>query len=118
MGTARFWVWHNGGWVKLSLREGESLQAVSYRETDEGFCSEWCTWTFEPADHPFAALVRQEYGTRSRDCDGLHEFYSEMVCRKDWLKYSQSEDSADVFVPNWESVSKSCRDHAAEAMGY
>ena len=27
--NARFWVWHRGGWVKLTLRPGESRETVA-----------------------------------------------------------------------------------------
>ena len=35
--NARFWIWWNGDWVKITLRPGQSIAMRCGGATDEGF---------------------------------------------------------------------------------
>jgi hypothetical protein len=116
--NARFWVWHLGGWVKLTLRPDQQLETCHGDTHEEGYSCESVRWTHE-ADH-----VRQEWSTWGRDCDGRHESNGKSVCPLAQLKArdleAESEDAANtgIFVPDWKHGEMTHRDHTAEAAGY
>lgn len=132
MRTARFWVWANDGWVKLALRNGQTLTHSISGPTDEGYFSQEETWSRD-GDHVFRSMDE-----RSRDCDGPHELHVECVFGLSELgsrdmhseeqqraamwgedpKQPQFNENIDIYTPEWTRVSSSQRDAYAEAMGY
>lgn len=128
--TARFWVWHDGGLVKLSIRPGECIQVGGGGPCDEG-CHYWNkAWELEDG-----VLEERNY-SYSRDCDGPLERHSEreadvheLVGTLAYYRNGWSENTGPVetmathngrmiYTPNWRKVSSGQRDHYAEAMGY
>lgn len=109
--NARFWVWENGGPVKLTLRPGESLSHCVSGPTDEGHCLEWFT-----VEH-CGDYVSQDYGRDERDCDGRTSSEGSSVCPLDHLAVAVVGDDCPRF-PAWAHVATNQRDYAAEAAGY
>jgi hypothetical protein len=120
--TARFWVWHGEGWVRLTLRPGTSHEVVTGGPHEEGYSHTATTWAHE------GDRVTETTCTRGRDCDGRYEGHWERECRlQDLARVSTvdmwPEDYPQRFhqpagVPDWRAVSSHQRDHSAEAMGY
>lgn len=127
MKNARFWTWHNDGWVKLTLRPGQSLTHHVGGRTDEGWFSEATTWM-----HAVSEIVR-ENDSSGCDCDGpLYRHWRDRCCLDELAVVSHVKQSDDFerypdgwmpdyaapLTPAWESVSSSQRDVYAEAVGY
>lgn len=110
--TARFWVWHVGAWVKLSLRPGESLCHTFSAQTDEGWRAESNTWVNE------SGCVRWTWHTYETDCDGPTERGGELVCKVEDLAKVPAWDDETIRRPEWDVEEKYSRDFAAEAAGY
>lgn len=127
--NARFWVWRDG-WVKLTLRPGQSLHTHECKHTDEGFHEDLEQWT-----HTGYSVVRQwEIG--GRDCDGLSYDRGTDSCELDELAsipagnkyvgvYNGNEARADdyfrfnlIYRANWTKITRSAYDQYAEAAGY
>lgn len=113
--NARFWVWECGGWVKLTLRPGQSLSYAWFRTADEGWDSERVTWSHT------GNAVECESDSSGADCDGRLDRSSLVSCPLAELQSDPVEadnSGRSIFRPNWERVSASQRDHFAEAAGY
>ena len=117
--SARFWVWANGGWVKLSLQDGETLSHDVGYPTDEGYHRESTTWAVRYGH------VMRIHETEGRDCDGRHSSHTEHRCRIALLadmvsRREQDNDGEEVRIPRWERIGRRChvRDYTAEAAGY
>ncbi|HVL15826.1 MAG TPA: hypothetical protein VM529_24860 [Gemmata sp.] len=118
--TARFLVWENDQWVKISLRPGQSLTRDVGGPTEEGYSWESTTWTHTGQG------VAQEYSSGGRDCDGRHEYHSESYCPLEDLaardatveNYDGTTSHAGVMAPDWQHGGSIRRDHTAEAAGY
>lgn len=109
--NARFWVYWNGGYVKLTLCPDQDLTAWAGGPTEEGFSQTLITWTYESED----SMIVQNGVTYGRDCDGRHEHTWELECRVEALKANWH---AGLQVPDWTKVRTGQRDYAAEAAGY
>lgn len=107
--TARFWVWHKGAWVKLSLKPGEALTHTFSVQTDEGWRAESNTWVNE------SGVVRWMWHSYETDCDGRHQDGGELVCKVEHLSVKQEFGPP---IPAWDVEEKYSRDFAAEAAGY
>lgn len=134
--TARFWIYHGGverwdgyhihgydqhgyprghagGWVKLSLVNGESVEIVSGGPHDEGY-----SWTYRTYSYANGVVTCDSY-TNGRDCDGPLESWSQSEAdinsRAD-LEWDMGETPDRVL--DFQRVSSRQRDHYAEAMGY
>ena len=116
--NARFWVWHRGSWVKVTLRPGQSLTTFEGYQTEEGYHREASTFT-----HHGEAVACQWYET-GRDCDGLYERGGELFCpladlaARDAHAEFPVRENAGIRAPEWQRVTGYRRDHAAEAAGY
>lgn len=110
--TARFWIYWNGGLVKVSLRPGESFDLYRSEPTDEGYSAEFERYEFS------GDSVTREIETAGRDCDGSHSTHMAQSARADklssvWNKY------VAVRYPAWETDRPTrVHDQFAEAMGY
>lgn len=74
MHTLRFWTFHRLGWVKLTLRPGQSLTARTFSRDDEG-----CSWSCETWTHS-GDRVTSRWGNGGRDCDGEISHTGEGEC--------------------------------------
>lgn len=118
--NARFWDYCNGGWVKLTLKPGESLSWHKYTPTDEGHQFIQQNWIH---NEDFVSYVEYSAG---RDCDGLMEYHTtqraklnELHSKPAFIELPDGRAEPGAFqIPNWVLVSGSQRDHSAEAMGY
>jgi len=116
--NVRFWQWHNDGWVKLTLRPGQELSHTVSGGTEEGYRSEWTTWSYD-GDQGVVYLIES---SRERDCDGLYDSHAEYACNvTDVAKWESA-----VFDPNeethktpvWQRFECGQRDYTAESMNY
>lgn len=125
--NARFWVWHKEGYVKLTLRPGQSLSKYWSCPGDEGYAFGSEMWVHE------GDRVVCSWWDRATDCDGrqdsdmrlicpLHELSSVQALRYHGLVYSMPLDLPlpvdGVYKPAWELEDESQRDYSAEAMNY
>lgn len=120
--NARFWVWENDGWVKLTLKPGQILWYSRESTGEEGW-----TWTRQEYEYDRnGSEVISRYATESKDCDGRHNYYCECECPVSELQARPPEpadpewgtEEIPVPRPEWRKVSASQRDYYAEAMGY
>jgi hypothetical protein len=107
--NARFWVWHGEGYVKLTLKPGQSLSVSRGGPTDEGYYYRSTTWT-----HEGETVERADYSEAS-DCDGRLDSHCTCVCPIEKLR---EPSDISVPLPEWERVNAGQRDYAAEAAGY
>jgi hypothetical protein len=121
MRNARFWFWINGGWVKITLKPGQSLSHYIAWSHDEGWSSESNQWTHQ------GDSVECSWAMDGKDCDGRLTRHGELNCSLCCLdSISMSEDdegnirpgNEGIFVPDWQKASSGQRDYAAEAAGY
>jgi len=116
--TARFWVYANGGPVKITLAPGCSLSWSSGGACDEGYSYEQYRW------ENCRDSVTEEFYSSARDCDGRTEHSVEYECTRERLLLGNlpRPDAAPfwdgVRWPDWKIVDSCRRDHAAEAAGY
>ena len=146
--NARFWVWINGGYVKITLQPGKSLEHHKRWTHDEGWSSETVRWSHEPY-----GIYRRTW-TDGRDCDGRLSTYdvdrarlsqldaqnqNQIICvtcgnqATNWFDHkgqygwsltcSQRHHQGITEIENprtplWEDLASSQRDYAAEAMNY
>ena len=106
--NARFWIWENDGWIKLTIRPSQTLKWWCGSDTEEGWSAHGCEW------HLCGPHVYAYAWTDGVDCDGRLSAQAEFVCPVSELLYEGDSPEA----PNWERESASQRDYAAEAMGY
>lgn len=111
--TARFWVWHRGAWVKLSLKAGQTIAHSFSVQTDEGYRAEDNVWGNE------AGCVRWTWCKQETDCDGRHADGGELVCKvEDLRREGPYTPTGEVYTPTWDVEEKYSRDFTAEAAGY
>lgn len=115
--NARFWVFANGGPVKLTLKPDQSLSWSRWRRTEEGWEEEAETWTHK------RDRVRREWVSSGQDCDGVLERFGEDWCSLDCLrKLEPCSDSGPNFEgvrwPEWEEEYRGQSDQYAEMAGY
>jgi hypothetical protein len=121
--NARFWVYSGnaeGGWVKLTLKPGQTLSHASGGPCDEGYSYREDSWTHN-GDH-----LQGESSTESRDCDGRYSHYWEghaidLLPHWDHYKsgnYVDEDPTLLGLTPSWVEGECSVRDHSAEAAGY
>ena len=121
---ARFWVFINMDWVKLTLRQSHSLYYVMRQQpTEEGYHYESNMWTFE------GKRVVHQWSDGGRDCDGSIERYGAQFCHLDDLHAEPADDDGTtsayhhgqhIHRPSWanEDFRTVVRDEFAEAAGY
>ncbi|MHA1574408.1 MAG: hypothetical protein ACTSX8_10485 [Alphaproteobacteria bacterium] len=112
--TARFWVSHGDDYVRLSLRDGESVDMFEGGPTDEGSSAKWTTYT---RDGDTIACDSQQ---SSRDCDGAHSsaWECETTIRDLTAAEPISWNPERPPMPQWSALDSSQRDYSAEAAGY
>jgi hypothetical protein len=114
--NARFLVFWNGQYTKLTIKPDEQLTFWTSGPTDEGYALESQTYYYDVDD----MAIESSLHSRQRDCDGTHEDFREFSCRWHELKsYVHELTEIDVVrLPEWEDGESSCRDEFAELSGY
>jgi len=116
--NARFWTWENDGWVKLTLRPGQSLTYVAGGTHDEGWSRDYTEWRHD------GNVVVCEYESDGADCDGRFQHGGVLECSLDSLATVPAYEGgtfAGVVItrPDWQKAGFDWqRDHTAEAAGY
>lgn len=108
--NARFWIWWNGSWCKLTLRPGQQVAMRTGGLTDEGF-----SVTSEGYSHD-GDVVSAWIRTDSRDCDDPHSYDWDGSCPIDELHANSDHDGP--ATPAWKCESSSQCDLYAEMAGY
>jgi len=102
--------WINGGWVVLTVCEGQPLTHHVCERHEEGWSSESNQWTL------LNGTLYLETYTDGVDCDGRLSRSDQYMCpvhkARDYLV------SDGTRTPEWEVVSERQRDYSAESMGY
>ena len=117
--AARFWTYHRGGYVRLSLRPGEQLRHETGGPTDEGYHGEASIYTHAGDD------IALDWATWGRDCDGRTESYgasfaplATLTARDAFDLTNGASEARGIRLPVWNRGRTRNRDHAAEAAGY
>lgn len=119
--NARFWIFWNGDFVKLTLAPGSEV-SFGYSQThEEGFAAVHETYSYD------GISVECETYSVGRDCDGRHSSTSTSFADVCSLKAKPCFTFADdgtmrmipgIMRPNWHSGKSRCYDQYAEASGY
>lgn len=115
--NARFWVYVNNGWVKITLEPGQVLSWARCAATEEGWESEQVEWVHQ------GWFVQRTWCDQGRDCDGLIEHHGEDMCPLGNLCDGEIDvefwpEMSGERKPAWSGRARWQRDHAAEAAGY
>ena len=114
--NARFWIWWRGGWVKLTLRRGDTFRAYCGASHDEGYSATEETYRFD------GTWVTCRTETWGRDCDGRYESTRverfHVLDSRARLNELEHRPPGGGGVPRWREVSARQRDYSAEAAGY
>lgn len=111
--NARFWIWWNGTWVKITLKPGcEPVRLFRGGRTDEG-------WTSETLQYEWMGEnILMSYESDGCDCDGRLSRSGTSVCHLSQLKARCDEYTDGLNVPVWVKGESSQRDYTAERAGY
>ena len=114
--NARFWVWVNGAWSKLTLAPGQRLERHSFETTDEGWSSYAESWELSSDGHE----LRRETTSDGCDCDGRLTTGCDAMAIADPSHYLPCGpyEPAGMYRPNWIDAGGWQRDQFAEAAGY
>lgn len=115
--NARFWVWECDGWVRITLKPGQTLSYAGGGPTDEGRSYFAQEWEYD-ADE---MRVISRYHSWGNDCDGPHSYHSEVSCPVIDLEALPAEMRDGEQFPDrplWRDRHASQRDVYAEMMGY
>jgi hypothetical protein len=109
--NARFWVYYNDGYCKLTLRPGQEVTLGRRSADEEGYSFHVATWTHE-GDH-----VHLGFAHGGRDCDGPISHGGELTCPLDRLAADLDEEMG-IYRPDWQREAAWQRDEYAESAGY
>lgn len=114
---AQFWIWKSDieSFIMLRMKEGDEIEFLEPRlATDEGWSESGAKYT-----HEGDRIVCEHYSDGC-DCDGRLSRFSKRECPLDQLQVLEieSEDAVGLLLPDWQEVSASQRDYAAESAGY
>lgn len=110
---ARFWVYWNGSFVKLTLAPGERVSLFRGGPTDEGYFQESETYYFREDE----SEVVQDFNSWGSDCDGRFERGGTVTCNV-FLLRAVTREGCPYPLPDWQYGGQYQRDYAAEAAGY
>jgi hypothetical protein len=113
--NARFWTYANGGWIKLTLRPGDTLAHCTGGPTEEGWERRSETYEFD------GRHVRREILSEGRDCDGYLSRFVSQECPLARLAAVEVEpDYAPPggFRPDWVDADAEVYDEQAVLAGY
>ena len=130
--NVKFWTYHNGGYVKITLKPDQSLEHYDSWAHEEGYSWRGTKWTYS------GQWVFCKWGYGGRDCDGRLDHSSEDRCHVSRLKdhvvevdpepvqewkhkraYPDSRWAEYVLTPDWqESEPTRVYDQYAQMAGY
>lgn len=113
--NARFWVWENGGNVRLSLRDGQELRFSTYTETDEGYHLASIRWYRE------GDVIYREWLDTGKDCDGTHADGGHQECPISIHMTGEVHahtDGTTTHYPRWDELDTWTYDQFAEMANY
>lgn len=112
--NARFWVWHQDDYVKLTLTPSRPALETYHRSAhEEGWASRYTRWELSDG---VVLRVSEDDG---RDCDGRMSSSEECECQLDRLAAHEVPWIPGApRLPDWELASRGQRDYSAEAAGY
>ena len=106
--TARFWTYHNGSYVKLSIKPGKSLNHHAGGPDEEGWWSCGQVWENDGEE------VTWGHYRDGADCDGRLSQASISMCRVADLKARPAEtEPASGFRIGWMGQSRGYHGNAA-----
>ena len=112
--SARFWVFVNDSWARVTLKPGQTLSHHQGNPTDEGWSSESTTYHYAASD----SCVYRQTVTDGRDCDGrLTHWYADQA-NVDYLEVVPAYGEPSIMRPDWSENKSGQRDYQAEAAGY
>lgn len=110
--NARFWTFHRGDWVKITVEPGKPLETFVHTRDEEGYSLERDRWEIEDGK------VINTWMMEGRDCDGRVCRSGASSCPIEELK-SVDADRSLPPRPDWQKLGKDqMRDFSAEAAGY
>lgn len=109
--NARFWIWENGDWVKLTMRPGQTITRYWRMPCDEGWASAYSQYQFN------GSHVLVECESDGCDCDGRLTDSRLFVCPLANLKAIEADEDRPAR-PEWEKVRARQFDEYAEMAGY
>jgi hypothetical protein len=112
--NAKFWVYANGGLVRLKLKPGQGHTWWRAWSHEEGWSSESITWSYPKG----MMQIYRTNETDGTDCDGRLSTCTETYCPLDRLHAWPNQDRDGAALPAWERLSSRQRDYSAEAAGY
>ncbi len=112
--TARFWVWHREGFVRLALQDNQEIEFYHGGPHDEGF-----SHTQERYSR-VGDTVHYELHEWGRDCDGAYSNVSEYRCPITMLAANNDGGYEGNAPPRpvWTNGQSSQYDESAEMAGY
>lgn len=121
MRNARFWVYWNDTYTKLTLSPGQVIELYACWQTDEGWGSVHESYSL-PADEQVVYLTGTNDG---RDCDGRLTHTSEVCCPIEDLQsrpamtHELTENYRLICTPTWKQVRPAVVfDEYAQMAGY
>lgn len=119
MKNARFWIYWNEGFVKLTMRESDEINLFASSAHEEGWSSRYENYTYEDG------VVMYHSVLDGRDCDGRLTHESLSTCHVDKLSSrdpynEESEYCPEVGAkfPEWKRKDERQYDEYAVAAGY
>jgi len=122
----RFWIPHRESYAKIIVTKNRAIEVTEGGETDEGYCRRWDRYFIN--DH---GVLLCETHISSRDCDGRYESsqlsawdgqttHPAFIAQGPWVEGEGFDNVFDQSIQllDWDNVSNSQRDLAAEEMGY
>jgi hypothetical protein len=95
--NARFWTFYRHGWVKLTLRPGQTLRCGYSAPDDEGYSYDWSSF-----EHVGDAVI-DSWCNGGRDCDGPIRRTGDSICQLTELRaveaYHQAHELPDKMAP-------------------
>ncbi len=110
--NARFHVWAHGGWVKVTVRNGQTLSWGYASTHDEGWSSYHESWENE------GGILRSETFSDGTDCDGRMSQHGEYHCEVSKIHADTDCNGTPILRVPWEHGRGWQQDYSAEAMGY
>jgi len=112
--NARFWIWENSGWVKITLKPMQKLEYCNGGPGEEGWSYAETTLVHQ-GDH-----VARYWSSETKDCDGRMSGGGEDRCELSRLKAVEAgyPEGCGIYRPEWKQESELRFDHSAEAAGY
>ena len=111
MKNARFWIYWNDDFVKLTLRPGQTVRFWRTEEHEEGWSS-----TAEEYEHTGREICSRTYEDGT-DCDGQMSVDTWHTCPVSDLAARWSAALGDL-VPAWKLLDRDINDRSAVAMNY